>query len=147
MLVMTVPAGAQWKPDEFMILLGWVNGVQCPDDDSLAEAISDTGFNVVMWNRDKIDICRKYGLKVMILDADPETASGLSDSRTVWGYYIADEPYPEDKFPGLANKVMSFRRADPNHVPYINMLSNTGSFQVNRYFQRPMKDFNIEFGK
>ncbi|MFC1509670.1 hypothetical protein ACFL60_08325, partial [Candidatus Omnitrophota bacterium] len=68
------------------------------------------------------------GLKVMVLDADPETAAGLSDSRTVWGYYIADEPYPEDKFPGLADKVMSFRRADPNHVPYINMLSNTGSF-------------------
>lgn len=52
-----------WK-DEFLITVWGVPDVS--DLDASAKALADADFNVVMWDADKLDICQKYGLKVLV---------------------------------------------------------------------------------
>lgn len=64
----------------------------------------------------------------MVHEATPELAATLAGNPAVWGYHLFDEPYPEDQFPPLADRVRALREADPTHVAFINMLSTTGEF-------------------
>ncbi len=121
-----VSNAAAWEMSEFLITLWGTPDVA--DIDAKAKALSEAHFNVVVWEADKLDACRKHGLKALVSHPTPEMAAGLSDNSVVWGYHLGDEPYPEDTFPPLADQVKALRRADPNHVAFINMLSTTGEF-------------------
>ena len=91
-----------------------------PKDDASAEAIVQAGFNTVMCKPDKLDLCRRHGLKALLFDAKPELAAKLSDDKAVWGYCLQDEPSNE-RFSALAESAAAFRQADPKHPAYINL--------------------------
>jgi hypothetical protein len=112
--------------EEFLITVWGVPEV--PDHESGAKALADADFNVVIWDADKLDICQKYGLKVLVHVKDPEQTAGLSKHPAFWGYYLYDEPYPESAFPPLAEKVKALHQMDSHHPSFINMLSTTGVF-------------------
>jgi len=99
-----------------------------PEDEASAQFIAQADFNVVMCKSDKLELCRKYGLKALLFDASPGLASQLTEDPAVWGYYIVDEPGSAEEFRGLAAKVKTFRKVDPNHPAYINLLSSGGDY-------------------
>ena len=108
-------AVAGWQMPEFMISF-WGG----PKDDATAEAVVQAGFNTVMCKPDKLDLCRRHGLKALLSDATAELASKLRQDTAVWGYYLQDEPSNE-RLPALGKSVAEFRRADPSHPAYINL--------------------------
>ena len=126
-LLTAIPAAAEWEMTEFMILAGWPwkEGVE---DESRAEALAEIGFNTLMGDKDKLDLCRKYDLKLIVENVTPKEASKLSKDPVIWGYWSIDEPYPADEFPGLAEQLKAFHKTDPDHPVYINMLSIIGDF-------------------
>jgi len=98
------------------------------EDEASAETIVQAGFNVVMCKPDKLELCRKYGLKAMLFDSNIELASLLAKDSAVWGYYVLDEPGSAEEFEELSAKIKAFREADPNHPAYINLLSSGGDY-------------------
>lgn len=124
-LLLTVPAAADWKMSEFMISTWGTPPVA--DDEEKAKALADAHINVVKWDADKINLCRKYGLKLMVMGATPEMASQLSDNPALWGYYVIDEP-EVDKFSGLAKQFKALHKADPDHPAFINLLPRAGKY-------------------
>lgn len=96
--------------------------------DAIASAIADAGLTLVMWDADKLDTGHRHGLKVMLHHPDPADIPAVADHPALWGYYIVDEPYPEDTYDGIAEEVRKIRDIDPNHPCFINMLSITGDF-------------------
>jgi len=115
LLTGTAHAGADWKLPEFMI--SYWGG---PKDDAAAQAVVQAGFNTVMCKPDRLDLCRKHGLKAILFDATPELAGKLRDDTAVWGYCLQDEPLNE-RFPALADSAAAFRKADSNHPAYVNL--------------------------
>ncbi len=126
-LCIAIPVAADWEMNEFMIFAGWPWD-ESVDEESRAKALSEIGFNTIMGDKDKLKLCRKYGLKLMVEGVTPEEASGMSGDSAVWGYMIGDEPFPADKFPGCAEQVKAFHKADPDHPSYINMIGAIGDF-------------------
>jgi len=109
-------AAAQgWKLPEFMI--SYWGG---PKDDATAEAVVQAGFNTVMCKPDKLDLCRRHGLKTLLTDTTADLAAKLRQDAAVWGYYLQDEPSNE-RLPALGKSVAAYRQADPNHPAYINL--------------------------
>ena len=108
-------AAPGWKMPEFMISF-WGG----PKDDASAQAILVAGFNTVMCKPDKLDLCRRHGLKAVLFGATTDQASKLREEGAVWGYCLQDEPSNE-RFPALAESVAAFRQADPHHPAYINL--------------------------
>ncbi|MBP5738667.1 MAG: beta-galactosidase [Abditibacteriota bacterium] len=85
--------------------------------------------------KELMELCRKYGLKVLVHDeriytADKEgpvdrimvenVVEEYRDDPIVWGYSIADEPFPE-KFHDKAAIAAGVRAADPERKTFINM--------------------------
>jgi len=85
---------------------------------ALAKYTAGKGFNCVEAELDKLEVCRKAGLKVRLgsidinklLDAAPK----LKDDQAVLGYFISDRR-SRDAFPGFARTARAFEAADPNH--------------------------------
>ena len=150
-LLLVNPAVAQWEMPEFLILMWRHYGIWDEDDEAKVQALAKTGCNVVMLPSNTLELCRKYGLKLLVMDASPNVASRLSGDPAVWGYYLQDEPTDDpicqkknnifggpkalfadrgklDMFPALAEEVKAYRKADPHHLPYINMLNRDGDF-------------------
>ena len=107
---------AGWKMPEFMI--SYWGG---PKDDATAEAVVQAGFNTVMCKPDKLDLCRRHGLKALLTDVTPQPASKLREDQAVWGYFLRDEPADDRFFPALARSAAAFRQADPSHPAYVNL--------------------------
>ncbi len=120
-----VSVSAEWNMKEFMIT-EW--GRPELNDEDIAKAAANAGITHIFWTSDKLDLCAKYGLKVLVEQATPEIAKKIAEHPALWGYYLVDEPYPESEFPPLAEKIKALRQADPLHPSFINMLSTTGDF-------------------
>ncbi len=142
-----------WQLTEFFIYAGWPLEVDCPDDEALVKALADAGFNVIMWDSSKLELCRKYNLKLMIDHGQkgwdppgdsrwanrwreymkkvgpltPEMAAGHVGDDDVWGYHIFDEPRAE-QFGDMAEQQTVLNEADPTHPVYINLLSGGGDY-------------------
>jgi hypothetical protein len=127
MLLSALPVHAEkWTMDEFMIgVLGE------PGDETMARAYQDAHFNTVRAPIEKLEMCGKYGLKVLVLYASPETAAANKDNPLVWGWYIKDEP-KRDVFENMAKRVAAFQARDPNHPSFINMSSR---MDLDTYFE------------
>ena len=125
-LLLAPSALADWDQKDFLIYL-W-GQPQAGDAEARARALAEAGFTVVSWDANDLDTLTAHGLKAMIHQATPERAAKLASHSSVWGYHLVDEPYPEDQFPPLAERVRALAKADPNHVAFINMLSTTGEF-------------------
>ncbi len=127
-IAMTMPAAAEWQMDEFMISF-WGGPTDAPKsggNDTSPEAIKAANMTVVMCGLDKLEVCRDWSFKAMLIGVSPEQAAELKDDEAVWGYRIKDEPQGADEYPTLAERVEAFREADPNHPGYINL---GGSYQ------------------
>ena len=120
------PLRAAWEMDEFVIYL-W-NPLQTGTPEQQATALADAGFTVVDWNPEQLDLLMPHGLKAMVHDATPELAARIKDHPALWGYHLVDEPYPEREFPPIAERMRAIEAIDPDHVPFVNMLSTTGEF-------------------
>ena len=125
-VLITAPSMAEWNMTEFMITQ-W-GRPKLTDDEAIARASAQAHINHVMWSADKLDLCNKYGLKVIVEQPTPDLAKKISGHPALWGYYITDEPYPESEFPPLAEKIRELKAADPDHPSFINTLSTTGDF-------------------
>ena len=121
-IVMTMPAAAQWQMDEFMISVWGGPGEATADNlDAPPELIKQANIKVVMCGLDKLEVCRKWGFKAILFGISPEQAAQLRDDEAVWGYYVKDEPAHADEYPPLAARLRAFREADPNHPGYMNL--------------------------
>jgi len=119
------PATAEWEMSEFVIMLGWAEGVECPDDEAMMQAIAQAGFNVVMWyDEGVLDLAHKYGLKLLFR---PSRVDRVIEHPANWGYYVRDEPAIKD-FAEVAQQVELIHQADPDHPAYVNAASGTGEF-------------------
>ncbi|MEW6755233.1 MAG: hypothetical protein AB1505_30270 [Candidatus Latescibacterota bacterium] len=127
--LLTCPAAARagpWALSEFAVYLWGGAGVQEPE--ARARALAQAGFTVVNWGPDDLDVLPRHGLKAMVPDPAPEVARRLAGQPAVWGYHCSDEPYPEEAFPPLAARLRELERLDPQHLPFVNVLSTTGLF-------------------
>ncbi len=122
LLAAALPVSAQWKMDEFMI---FAYGGRLGSEDRI-KAYADAGFNLVGGEKDKLDLCRKYGLKLMAFDAKPEDAAAIRNHPALWGYHIIDEPL--HNFPALSELHQAYRKADPAHIDYSNLISLGGTY-------------------
>ena len=123
-MLIAASASAAWQPDEFMISVwgGPTDASGAGDvNDAPAEVLRDADFNVVMCRRDRLDICREYGLKALVVSPTPGLAARLKNDPAVWGYLLKDEPQHAREYPALARKLREFREKDPNHPGYINL--------------------------
>lgn len=85
---------------------------------ALAQYTASKGFNCVEVELDKLDVCRKAGLKARLGCIDVgkllEAAPKLKDDPAVFGYFISDRRSSK-AFPGFADIARKFEAADPNH--------------------------------
>ena len=106
-----------WQMDEFMVG-GWGG----PVDEITAKAFVDAGFNACMGKVEHLELCREHGLKAILFDATPEFAKEHQGDEAIWGYYVQDEPKPEE-FAEAGKRLAAFQEADPTHPGYINLMS------------------------
>lgn len=123
-LVLAGTAHAECRMDQFMVSL-WGG----PVDEATAQTFADAHFNTVMAKLDKLELCRKHGLKVMGMDGTPELAAKYAGDAAVWGWYVRDEPSAE-QFKQVAEPMAKFQAADPNHPGYVNLMAwmNLGAY-------------------
>ncbi len=114
------PAAARDLP-EFMI---FTYGVDLTEPN--VKALAGAGFNTVYGPADKLDLCRKYGLKLMIPHPGPEAAKGLRSNPDVWGYDVMDEPISLKELHAAADSVRLYREADPTHLTFVNLNQKAG---------------------
>ncbi|MCE5251252.1 hypothetical protein LLG96_13630 [bacterium] len=124
-LFFAVPARAEWRMDEFMIFLFGANN-RAPDAEQRIRAIADAGFNIIDGDRDKLDLCKKYGLKLLVHGVSPEDAPSTAKHPALWGYHIIDEPL--HNLPALLKLHRAYRAADPDHLDYSNLISLGGEY-------------------
>ena len=124
-LLFAFPASADWKMNDFMIFcFGSFHDTKNPEE--RAKALADAGFNLLDGGRDKLDICGKYGLKLMVNDVPPEQTRAVSKHPALWGYHIIDEPL--HNLPALKKLHDAYRAADPDHCDYSNLISLGGEY-------------------
>jgi hypothetical protein len=114
------------KSFEFMIYL-W-GSPEVADADQRARALAEAGFTVVDGDEGSIDALATRGLKVMVRDPSPDIVQSLRGNDALWGYHLADEPYPEEAFSPLTKERNALREIDPAPYYFVNMLSTTGEF-------------------
>ena len=146
-------SGMSWELEEFFIFAGWPLEVDCPDDEALIKAIAELDHNAIMWDTSKLELCRKYNLKLVIdhgqgdwrpggnsrwaviwqdyLDSvEPLTAEITGryvGNDDVWGYIVYDEPVVE-QFEDVRAQQAVLNEADPTHPAYINLHSWGGDY-------------------
>lgn len=85
---------------------------------ALAKYTASKGFNCVEAELDKLDVCRKAGLKVRLGSIDVnkllQAAPKLQDDPAVFGYFVSDRRTSK-AFPGFAKIARAFEAADPRH--------------------------------
>lgn len=86
--------------------------------EALARYTVSKHFPCVEAELDKLDVCRKAGLKVRLGSIDINkllrAAPKLKDDPAVFGYFISDRR-SRSAFPGFAKIARAFEAADPNH--------------------------------
>jgi len=141
-ILSTVPASADWKMTDFMIYLFSESG--CPDPEKRIETLAKADFNVIDGNRDKLDLCKKYGLKLLVKNVNPEEIPTVAKHPALYGYYIIDEPL--HNFPALAKIHDAYRSKDPDHIGYTNLISLGGEYLTD-YMKivKPLQEDNSPF--
>ena len=112
-------------------------------DEATVKDVAECGFNVYFDYIHKtpeeqkilLDLCRKYGMKSHVYDerisrpdfSDSEWESKVAeavaeykDHPALWGYHIADEPFPS-VFHEKADILRVVKKTDPSKIAFINM--------------------------
>ena len=106
---------------EFMI---FTYGVELTE--KTVKQLADADFNTVYGPADKLELCRKNHLKLMIPHPGLETAARLKGDPDVWGYDIMDEPISLKQLHEAADSVRVYRTADPTHLTFVNLNQKAG---------------------
>jgi hypothetical protein len=114
-----------WEMDEFMIYT-WPPQYKDGHFEEVAAKLAEMGFTSVLSSLANLEVCRKYGLRLMPDNATIEDARRLKNDKAIWGYHLVDEPLRN--FPALTEQVRAFHKADPNHPAYINLISLCGDY-------------------
>jgi hypothetical protein len=145
-LVCAAPALAGWTQDRFEIGAWRTQPLEFDTEETYAR-MAGAGFTVLLsgfvgntdQNRKDLDICQKYGMRLILKDArihpDPQTGDDkraldamIADYAShpgLYGYYIKDEPTPE-YYRKLVEVHGYLAEKDPRHLPYINLFPNYG---------------------
>lgn len=125
MAISACPAPAEWTMSEFMIFChGGLDDVKTADE--RVRVLAESDFNVLYGGRNMLDLCGKYGLKLMVNDVPPEQARSVSGHPALWGFHIIDEPL--HNFPALKRIHDAYRAADPDHADLSNLISLGGEY-------------------
>ncbi len=112
------PFKAKYRFPELMVIV-YADFPNEPEHQlAIAKYTASKGFNCVEAELDKLDVCRKAGLKVRLGSIDYnnllKAAPKLKDDPAVFGYYVSDRRQ-RDAYPGFAKVARAFEAADPNH--------------------------------
>jgi hypothetical protein len=109
---------AAYKFPEIMVIVYADFPNEPEHQEAMAKYVVSKGFNCVEAELDKLDVCRKAGLKVRLgsIDIDKllKAAPKLKDDPALFGYFISDRR-TKSAFPGFAKTARDFEAADPNH--------------------------------
>ncbi len=122
-LLILVPVSLGWELNEFMI---FTYGVNLTEENVRTLARAD--FNTVYGPVEKLELCRSYGLKLMIPHPGTETASTLFGDPAVWGYDVMDEPISLEQLYSCADSVKAYHEADPTHPGFVNLNQKGGDW-------------------
>ncbi len=128
------PSGANELP-QFMVFTYGVDLTKAN-----VEALAGAGFNTVYGPAEKLDLCRKYGLKLMIPNPGPNAAAGLRNNPALWGYDVMDEPISLAQLHQAADAVAAYRKADPTHLTFVN-LNQKGGHWIDLFLNTVHPDF------
>lgn len=120
---------------EFMI---FTYGVELTE--AKAAALAAAGFNTVYGPADKLDLCRRLNLKLMIPHPGPEAAASLRGDSHVWGYDVMDEPISLAQLRQAADSARRYREADPTHLTFVN-LNQKGGHWIDLFLNIVKPDF------
>ena len=120
LLAATFNASAKDLP-EFMIFTYEVGLTEAN-----VKTLAGADFNTLYGPADKLDLCKKYGLKLMIPHPGLETAARLRGNPDIWGYDIMDEPISLKQLYEAADSVRVYREADPTHLTFVNLNQKAG---------------------
>ncbi len=90
------------------------------------KTLAESGFNTLYGPIDKLDLCKKYGVRLMIPHPGLAAASRLKNDPVVWGYDIMDEPISLKQVHEAADSVRLYRAADPTHLTFVNLNQKAG---------------------
>lgn len=123
------PAVAAWTVGRPIItyFAGPGGGPATPITEAVAAELAQGGWNLVpACSVEGLDMAQAHGLRAMWTGSqDDQTVARIRNHPALYGYHVADEPLPE-RFPELAETVSRLRKADPNHVAYINLFPTFG---------------------
>lgn len=88
--------------------------------DALPQIINKLHINTVMCRIDKLELCRTWGFKALLLDATPEIIKEIKNDEKIWGYHIADEP-KQNSWEKLSYIIKKIKDIDSQHPCYINL--------------------------
>lgn len=106
--------------------------------DTLAEFLVAKGITAVEERMDKLDVCRKHGLKVRLggSEAFPHLAK-LKDDPAVLGYFLGDNSEPKH-YVGFAQMLRKMEEMDPNHPALYIQTSDYGRLPSFAAITKPM---------
>ncbi|MFC1693098.1 hypothetical protein ACFL1R_06305 [Candidatus Latescibacterota bacterium] len=122
-MLILVPVSSGWELNEFMI---FTYGVELTEEN--VKTLTRADFNTVYGPVDKLELCRSYGLKLMIPHPGTKTASTLFGDPAVWGYDIMDEPISLEQLYTCADSVRAYHEADPTHPGFVNLNQKAGDW-------------------
>lgn len=138
-------------PEDFLIMpWGWT-----PGDEQALKDVRDCGFNIAGFVApEHVKLAQKVGLKCIVDDPRmstivtdgkltneeitkrvEEVVAKFKDNPAVYGYYVMDEP-GAPLFPNLKRWADAIRKADPDAVPYINLLPGWGPEHEKDYVEQ-----------
>lgn len=132
------PPKPQYKPTRIEIIV-YADFPQDPKHwDTLAEFLVAKGITAVEERMDKLDVCRKHGLKVRLggSEAFPHLAR-LKDDPAVLGYFLGDNSEPKH-YVGFAQMLRKMEEMDPNHPALYIQTSDYGRLPKFVEMTRPM---------
>lgn len=113
-----------WKPDQFLISLGWSLIFTTHDKPAYVASLKNLGLTTLMDNAIYFDLAAQNDLQIALY-YDPTTAeiaNLFKNNPTNWGYFQADEPTLSE-IPYWAAIHQQVRQADPTRPSYTNIQS------------------------
>lgn len=132
------PPKPRYKPTRIEIIV-YADFPQDPKHwDTLAEFLVSKGITAVEERMDKLDVCRKHGLKVRLggSEAFPHLAK-LKDDPAVLGYFLGDNSQPKH-YVGFGQMLRKMEELDPNHPALYIQTSDYGKLPSFVEIARPM---------
>jgi len=149
------PAHASWDMKDFLILYtnGWpADQVAGRMSEQSLGRIAAAHYNTVMCATTELELVARAGLRCLVIGwsqgppdwigeaVPPAVARGLASNPAVWGYYVMDEPDNINwkrgaLFRQLGERVNEYRMADPDHVPWINLMTSNDRRYLEDYMR------------